>query len=237
MRQLAVPHHVLTRHLFPGVLPEHLSHGIVCRHSMPILAHPCKVSTVALAAQSCCPCCPRPQACPSASQGFRPRLSLPPMTRGCWEWSSLCAHMLSALLLPPVLSVGRPMRHRDLPRGRQHSPKPRRSGARPTAGALGPTSATRWLCGLPSLCHTQLSCERGSSWHPRPTTKVSLRVDSVWQSAQGGPGRTCCWPAVSEACHPAPLLGTGSPAVMASDDLSCTPVWGPIPGAYVGRCW
>lgn len=48
------------------------------------------------------------------------------------------------------------------------APSPGWPGAQPTAGALGPNSATRWLCGSPSLCRTQLYCERGSSWHPRP---------------------------------------------------------------------
>lgn len=120
------------------------------------------------------------------------------------------------------------------------APSPGWPGARPAAGASGPNSAACWLCVSPSLCRTQLRCERGSSWHPDPTRKVSLRVHSVWQSAQGAPGRGCCSPPVSEACHPAALLRTGSPGVVASDPLSWNsclgshpqePTWGDAGGS------
>lgn len=104
----------------------------------------------------------------SLSQDFGPRLPLPPMSGAAGNGlTSLCA-MCCPSHCSLLCSQWGPMHPSDLARERQHSPKPRMAGSRPAAGASGPNSAACWLCGSPSLCRTQLRCERGSSWHPRP---------------------------------------------------------------------
>lgn len=169
--------------------------------------------------------------------GFRPRLASS-HARGCRERSSfpMCPHAVCPAAPSCALS-GEADVSPALPRERQHSPKPGRSGARPTAGALGPNSATCWLCGLPSLCHTQLYCDRGSSWHPRPDQGGVPQGGQCLAKGSGGSWQdlllTSCqrhvtpphsWVQVHLGwwqlmTFPAPLSG------------------GPSPGAYIGRCW
>lgn len=174
----------------------------------------------------------------SLSQDFGPRLSLPPTTRGCREWSyfPVCRCAVHPTAPACVPSGGRciPV---TWPGKGNTAPSPGWPGAGQQQGLQDPTLPLAGCVAHPLCAAPNSAVKEGPPGTPDLTRKVSLRVDSVWQSAQGGPVRGCCSPPVSEACHLAPLLRTGSPGVVASDPLSWNPSGVPSPGAFVERCW